>query len=160
MINKLRVTLIALALATGGVIADEAFVAHQSFGATMPMEGEALSLKAAISSLEAGEAKEVKVMGQITEVCQVKGCWMLLVDGDSYARITFKDYAFFVPTETSMQRAVVYGVLEDATLSADEAAHFAQDAGNAEAREELLAAGEAIREYSLVAAAVQLENRL
>ncbi|MGB4247236.1 MAG: DUF4920 domain-containing protein [Pseudohongiellaceae bacterium] len=165
MINKLPTAFlkaagVALALATGAVIADEAFVAHQSFGAAMPAEGEAVSLKTAISSLDSGAAQEVKVMGQITEVCQAKGCWMLLVDGDSYARITFKDYAFFVPTETSMQRAVVYGVLDDATLSADEAAHFAQDAGNAEAREELLAAGKPIREYSLVAAAVQLENRL
>ena len=160
MINKLKVVVVALALAAGSVLADDAFVAHQSFGAAMPAEGEALSLTAAISALDAGEAAEVKVMGQITEVCQAKGCWMLLVDGDSYARITFKDYAFFVPTETSMQRAVVYGVLDDATLSADEAAHFAQDAGNAEAREELLAEGKPVREYSLVAAAVQLENRL
>ncbi|MDP1930072.1 MAG: DUF4920 domain-containing protein [Gammaproteobacteria bacterium] len=160
MINKLRVTLVALGLAAGIAVADDAFVAHQSFGDTMPAEGEAVSLQTAISALETGQAQEVKVMGQITEVCQAKGCWMLLVDGESYARITFKDYAFFVPTETSMQRAVVYGVLEDATLSANEAAHFAQDAGNAEARDELLAAGKSIREYSLVAAAVQLENRL
>src|SRR3989338_211257 len=92
MINKLPTAFlkaagVALALATGAVIADEAFVAHQSFGAAMPVEGEAVSLKTAISSLDSGAAQEVKVMGQITEVCQAKGCWMLLVDGDSYARI-------------------------------------------------------------------------
>ncbi len=160
MINKFRVAFVALSLVAGIAVADEAFVAHQSFGDAMPAAGEAVSLETAIAALDEGDAQEVKVMGQITEVCQAKGCWMLLVDGDSYARITFKDYAFFVPTETSMQRAVVYGVLEDATLSADEAAHFAQDAGNADAREELLAAGKPIREYSLVAASVQLENRL
>ena len=64
-------------------------------------------------------------------------------------------YAHLDPDHETRHAAGVW-----TTLSADEAAHFAQDAGNAEAREELLAASKPIREYSLVAAAVQLENRL
>jgi hypothetical protein len=94
-------------------------------------------------------------MGEVTEVCQAKGCWMILVDGDSYARITFKDYGFFVPIETSMQRSVVYGVLSEHVLSGEQAEHYAQDAG---AQSTLELQGE-VREYSLVASAVQLESR-
>ena len=84
---------------------------------------------------------------------------MILVDGDQHARITFKDYGFFVPTETSMQRAVVYGVLEALELSADDAAHLAEDAGDKVKAEQLRAAGTPVREYSLVASAVEIENR-
>jgi uncharacterized protein (UPF0548 family) len=121
----------------------------------MPADVEAVSLKQAIAGLEGASQAQVKVTGEVTEVCQAKGCWMILVDGDTYARITFKDYGFFVPIETSMQRTVVYGVLSKHVLSGEQAAHYAQDAG---AQSTLAVEGE-VREYSLVASAVQLENR-
>ncbi|MES3007957.1 MAG: DUF4920 domain-containing protein [Pseudomonadota bacterium] len=151
--------LTSLSMTSFGASADEAFVADQSFGAPMPVAGEAQPLQAAIASLATGTAPEVKVAGQITEVCQAKGCWMIMVDGDQHARITFKDYGFFVPTETSMQRAVIYGVLEASEISADDAAHYAEDSGDLAKAAQLRAAGKPVREYSLVAAAVQLESR-
>lgn len=145
---------LALSLSTL-VVADQAFSPDQSFGEAMPAGSAAVSLREAIAGLgEEGEAT-VKVMGEVTEVCQAKGCWMILVDGDSYARITFKDYGFFVPIETSMQRSVVYGVLSEHVLSGEQAEHYAQDAG---AQSTLEIHGE-VREYSLVASAVQLEKR-
>ncbi|MEX2469882.1 MAG: DUF4920 domain-containing protein, partial [Pseudohongiellaceae bacterium] len=100
-----------IAGAAGLALADTPFNADQSFGATMPADPAPVSLRAAIAGLESGASKQVKIAGQITEVCQAKGCWMILMDGDTYARITFKDYGFFVPIETSMQRGVVYGEL-------------------------------------------------
>ena len=80
---------------------------------------------------------------------------MILVDGDTYARVTFEDYGFFVPIETSMQRTVVYGELSEHILSGAQAEHFAQDAG---AQSTLKLEGE-VREYSILARAVQLQNR-
>ena len=80
---------------------------------------------------------------------------MILVDGDTYARVTFKDYGFFVPIETSMQRTVVYGVLSEHVLSGEEASHFAKDAGS---RSTVELEGE-VKEYSLVASAVELERK-
>lgn len=150
----------SLSMTSFAASADEAFVADQSFGAPMPLAGETQPLQAAIAALQTGTTPEVKVSGQITEVCQAEGCWMIMVDGDQHARITFKDYGFFVPTETSMQRAVVYGVLEASELSADDAAHFAEDAGDKAKAAQLRAAGKHVREYSLVASAVQLESRV
>lgn len=135
--------------------ADSEFSADQHFGDPMPTEGVAVSLKEAIASLDGQSEATVKVTGEVTEVCQAKGCWMILVDGDTYARITFKDYGFFVPIETSMQRTVVYGVLTEHVLSGEQAAHYAQDAG---AQSTLALEGE-VREYSLVASAVELEDR-
>jgi hypothetical protein len=98
----------------------------------------------------------IKIQGQITEVCQAKGCWMILVDGDTYARVTFEDYGFFVPIETSMQRSVVYGVLTETVLTGEQADHYAKDAGS----QSTLALKGEVKEYSIVARAVQLENHL
>lgn len=156
--NKIKNTLLCIsAVFVFAVNADESFRADQSFGAEMPLGGEAISLQKAIANIDAGkEDRMIKIQGKVTEVCQAKGCWMILVDGDSYARITFEDYGFFVPIETSMQRSVVYGVLSEHILSGEQAEHYAQDAG---AKSTLELKGE-VKEYSLVARAVQLENRI
>jgi hypothetical protein len=135
--------------------ADQTFRADQTFGGEVPSAGDAISLKQAIAKLDQGQEGFVKIAGQVTEVCQAKGCWMILVDGDTYARVSFEDYGFFVPIETSMQRSVIYGQLTQHVLSGEQAEHFAQDAG---AQSTLKLEGE-VREYSILARAVQLENR-
>ena len=146
--------------------AEEPFRADQTFGEALPGGATAVSLKQAIASLNGQSEATVTVMGEVTEVCQAKGCWMILVDGDTYARITFKDYGFFVPIETSMQRTVVHGLLTEHLLSEQQVEHYAEDAG---AHSTLSHAGSAeqgeqgsaqeVREYSLVASAVALEDR-
>jgi hypothetical protein len=54
-----------------------------------------------------------------------------------------------------MQRSVLYGVLSEQVLSGEQAEHFAQDAG---AQSTLKLEGE-VREYAILARAVQLEKR-
>ena len=155
LLNSLLLSYCLLQALTQIVSADEPFSPDQSFGGTMPYEGEAVSLKQAIASLGGGSDVFVKVEGKVTEVCQAKGCWMILVDGETYARIIFEDYNFFVPIETSMQRSLVYGVLTEHTLSSDQAEHFSQDAG----AQSMLDLHGKVKEYSIVARAVQLEKR-
>ena len=150
-----KITLALLAGLSMGSFADQPFSADQSFGAQMPADGEVLGLEDAIASLDEVAGQHIKIEGQVTEVCQAKGCWMILVDGDTYARITFEDYGFFVPIETSMQRSLVYGILSEHVLSGEQAEHYAQDAGS---QSELELHGE-VKEYSIVARAVQLEDR-
>lgn len=154
--QKLSIVLISSLVSIAAIAqSDDAFRVDQTFGGEVPMEGGAVTLTEAISSLERGESEFVKIKGKITEVCQAKGCWMILVDGDTYARVTFENYGFFVPTETSMQRSVVYGQLSERVLSGEQAEHYAQDAGS---QSTLELHGE-VKEYSIVARAVQLENR-
>ena len=148
-------TLISISVLAIQAMADTPFSADQSYGAEMPAEGEAVSLKQAIAGLDSDAEQFIKIQGQITEVCQAKGCWMILMDGDTYARVRFENYGFFVPTETSMQRSVVYGVLTEHVLSGEEADHYAQDAG---AQSTLKLEGE-VKEYSIMARSVQLETR-
>lgn len=159
MNRVLTTTLSLLAVFMFTANADQTFRADQAFGGEVPGDGNALSLKQAIANLNGAddnsEGQYIKIQGQVTEVCQAKGCWMILVEGDTYARITFEDYGFFVPIETSMQRSIVYGVLSEHVLSGEQAEHFAQDAG---AQSTLELEGE-VKEYSIVARAVQLENK-
>jgi len=54
-----------------------------------------------------------------------------------------------------MQRSVIYGQLSEHVLSGAQAEHFAQDAG---AQSTLKLEGE-VREYSILARAVQLEDK-
>lgn len=145
---------LVLLLPLAVVQAESEFRADQSFGAEMPAAGEALSLKQAIAEMSSHQEQFIKIQGKVTEVCQAKGCWMILMDGDTYARVTFEDYGFFVPTETSMQESLIYGVLSERVLSGAEADHYAQDAG---AQAVLKLEGQ-VREYSILARAVQLQN--
>ena len=154
--TKFKLILLSLVISFSSVnYADQPFSADQSFGGEVPVNGDPVTLKEAIGSIEEVEGEFIKIKGQVTEVCQAKGCWMVLVDGDTYARITFEDYGFFVPTETSMQRTVIFGQLSQRTLSGQQAEHFAQDAGS---QSKIKLEGE-IREYSILARGVQLENR-
>ena len=138
------------------VNAEVPFSPDQSFGSAIPESGSVKTLKQAIADTAATVESPLKISGVITEVCQARGCWMILVDGNSHARIFFEDYGFFVPTDTSMQRAVLYGTLSEQVLSHEAAEHLAEDAG----RKALFASGKPIKEYTIIANGVQIENKI
>ena len=73
----------------------------------------------------------VRVDGTISSVCRKKGCWMILSGQSSTAkaRITFKDYAFFVPLDAAGAKAAVEGVVKVKVMSEAERKHLADDAG-------------------------------
>ena len=100
------------------------------YGEKMPTSGLVLTLDDAISNFSIGNHNEErKFSGYVKGVCKKKGCWMILADKSSYARITFKDYSFFVPTEADHSKALVYGKLNREKLSIDKANHYEEDAG-------------------------------
>lgn len=47
--------------------------------------------------------------GTMTRVCQHRGCNFFLDDGEQQVRVRFKDYEFFIPTNTDGKKAVVRG---------------------------------------------------
>jgi hypothetical protein len=52
---------------------------------------------------------------------------MVLTEGARSIRVTFRDYAFFVPKDIAGKTVVVEGVLSRRLLSADEAKHFDEE---------------------------------
>ncbi|RMG97864.1 MAG: DUF4920 domain-containing protein [Deltaproteobacteria bacterium] len=93
----------------------------------------------------------VRVQGTVASVCQKKGCWMVLADGDVKARILMKDHAFALPTDARGKRAEVEGTIEKRTLSKAQVEHLAKDAGEDPAK----AGGERV-EFVLTATGVEL----
>lgn len=113
-------------------------------GEKMP-EGNPVGLSHAI---QIAKSDPQKITGEITQVCQKKGCFMVLTDGSDFARVTFKDYGFFVPMDSASKEAVVYGELTSKTLSPERANHFAEDLGEKGTHTK------PVTEYSIVASSV------
>ncbi len=62
------------------------------------------------------------ISGRIGKVCQRKGCWMTLHDGDAMVRVE-TGHRFAIPADASGQ-ALVLGSLARTSLSEDRAAHL------------------------------------
>jgi len=77
--------------------------------------------------------KTSKISGRIVETCSKKGCWMTLDTGKDTLFIKFRDYAFFVPKDSSEgKKAIVQGDLFLDTVTVEMLKHYAEDAGKSE----------------------------
>lgn len=108
---------------------------------------EAVNLKAAVPVATAfqkaltGAKNEVTVSGEVEKVCQMKGCWMTLkVENTDPIRVTFKDYAFFMPKDLSGKKVIAKGFFESKTQSVEELRHLASDEGKPAAELEAIQA--------------------
>ena len=124
---------------------------HEIFGAPLPESDRVLKLADLIGHSDQYLGKEVMVSTRITKVCQKKGCFFLAQDGDAMARITFKDYGFFVPTDSAGKSVMLAGVFSRQKLSAEKAQHLAEDMG--EKPQEPLTGG---FEYAIEATSVSI----
>lgn len=100
-----------------------------SFGKKISPQG-AISTKELVAKMDKHEKVEAKVEGQIESVCQAKGCWaqVKLPDG-KLMRVTFKDYAFFIPKDASGKTIVMEGTARVKTVPVAQLQHYAEDAG-------------------------------
>lgn len=94
---------------------------------------ETTPLADALANPEAYKGKEIAVEAEVVKACMKKGCWMILRDGKSEVRVTFKDYGFFVPKDLANRRARVQGVVARQTLSVKDARHYLKDEGASKA---------------------------
>jgi len=72
---------------------------------------------------------DMKIEGKVVDVCKKKGCWMTLemANGEPM-RVTFKDYAFFMPMDIVGKKVVLDGVAKKQTISVETLRHYAEDA--------------------------------
>ncbi|MCI0486459.1 MAG: DUF4920 domain-containing protein [Blastocatellia bacterium] len=71
--------------------------------------------------------KAVKVEGEISEVCQKEGCWLVMTDGERTMRVKMKGHSFAVPKDTAGKKVVVEGMVETQTISEEMARHYAEE---------------------------------
>ena len=105
-----------------------------TFGAEVNQEA-AVSIADLQQKVEADSAlvTDVTLKGEIQAVCKAKGCWMTLKKPDgSTVRVTFKDYALFMPADIVGREVVVHGEAKVKKTSVEELKHYAEDAGKSE----------------------------
>lgn len=121
-----------------------------TYGAEISEDG-AISVNDMMAKLDGSDSVMVKVKGEITATCAMKGCWMnLVLPNGEEMRVTFKDYGFFVPKEGMEGNvALIEGVVTRTLTDVETLKHYAADAGKPE--EEILAITEDKEELAFVA---------
>ncbi len=109
------------------------------------------------ANLKEGDTAIVKFAAPINAVCAAKGCWMRMdIAGDEEVFVKFKDYAFFVPTDTEGE-AIVAGKAYLEEVSVDELRHMAEDAGKS--KEDIAAITKPERELRFMANGVLIKSK-
>jgi hypothetical protein len=127
--NTLRALLTFIALLAGtSLSAQETLAEATHFGEAFPLETSSpLHSVAAVMADTGLHGTPITIAGTVTDVCQKKGCWMVVSDGTSQMRITFKDYGFFVPIDSQNRQVAIRGVVTVEELSEDLAKHYAEE---------------------------------
>lgn len=114
-----------------------------------------VELAQAIGEVDRYGDQTVILEGSVKKVCKFKGCWMELVSegADRGIRVTFKDYAFFVPTDSTGSTARLEGVFEQNIFSKADADHLIAEGVTLTRRSDGTAT-----EISFVAQAVELRK--
>lgn len=148
--TPLSTLLAVVVVLSGSTLAQEVITRGDALG-----DSPLVSLHDVMSDVDAYLDTTVIVEGAVTRVCQMKGCWMeLAADNDSSGvRVTFKDYGFFVPTDSQGQAARLEGVFETNLFSKADADHLIE-----EGVELIRNPDGTATELSFVAAAVELRT--
>jgi hypothetical protein len=82
-----------------------------------------------------------KVSGQIKEVCTSKGCWFVMeLSNGSSMRVTFKDYGFFIPTNSQGFPITIDGIATLTETDVKTLRHYAEDQGKSKEEVEAITA--------------------
>lgn len=71
--------------------------------------------------------KPFQLKTRIAKVCQKKGCFFIAQQNEHVFRVSFKDYGFFIPTDSSGKTVLLNGELIQKEISEEQAAHFSAD---------------------------------
>lgn len=98
-------------------------------GAALSSSAKTVPLAEVLGNPNAHTKEPVIVEGVIAAACERKGCWMQLTPeaGKPGVRVTFKDYAFFVPLDAKGMKARAEGVTVVKKLSKREADHLEEE---------------------------------
>jgi hypothetical protein len=80
------------------------------------------------ANLPAYQNKLVVVEGDVTQVCQSMGCWVMISNGTNEIR-AMTLHKFFMPKDMKNVKAVVQGEFEEKEITEEQAKHFAEESG-------------------------------
>lgn len=116
--------ILSVLLLTAGGFAHAGDSAH--YGKPLPRMA-ALSISQAVASFDQHAGKPQRYSGRITEVCQKRGCWLVLEDDGQIARVMFGESHDLLVPKDSHGRAEVGGVLSRKNLSPEQVEHIKGD---------------------------------
>lgn len=100
---------------------------HQTFGAPLGAS-PSVSLSDVLKAPDQFADRTVTVEGEVRRACTRKGCWMELSQAQDASapgcRVTFKDYGFFVPTDSAGSKARVEAKVESRVVKPELVAHL------------------------------------
>ncbi len=134
----------------------------QHYGTSFVLADDAaMDCQALIDDVGSHVDKTVRVKGRVADVCQKKGCWMVITPlsgdaGDTMIRVTMKDHAFAVDMQGAGKETELEGLLVKKDIDPETVAHYESEAGNSAAVPEKLNTPAAT--YELVASAVRIRN--
>ncbi len=121
----------------------------ETFGERIDWTLPRRSLAQLLSEPQTQLGKPFLLETEIVQVCQKKGCFFIARDGASSVRVAFRDYGFFVPTDSGGKTVTLAGELVARQMSEEEAGHYRADLGG----EGEIASG---RVFEIVANSVQI----
>lgn len=103
------------------------------FGEEFKVSNKVDKTSAPYEGLVATDTLQTQIMGEVTEVCQAKGCWMKVkLDSEDEVFVRFKDYGFFVPKDAAGKKVVMNGAAFLEEMSVEDQKHYAEDEGASE----------------------------
>ncbi len=99
-------------------------------------KNDVITVSRAVEQIENLIDQPVVVRGTIKQVCQTRGCWMVVEEEGKTVRVRFADYGFFVPWESAGKEARMQGALNIQTVSEEQARHWAEEADDPEVKPE------------------------
>jgi hypothetical protein len=114
----------ALPLLLGCTAQGEGLPQGDDFGAGITLE-QPTPLAEIVRDPARFAGETLLIHGQITEVCQKRGCWTVIRQGEEHVRVRFKDYGFFLPKDCVGAGAYAQGSISVGRPKAGEAAFTA-----------------------------------
>ncbi len=101
----------------------------ETFGAPLDLSLPMVELKSLMQNAEQKLGEKHLIFTKIAKVCQKKGCFFIAQQDDMVVRVSFKDYGFFIPTDSSNKPVMMSGELVKVEVSQDKAEHYNADLG-------------------------------
>jgi hypothetical protein len=99
----------------------------ETFGEFLDTSLDKVSLTQLVTQSSAYLSKPFLIETKIAKVCQKKGCFFIAQQNEHVMRVSFKDYGFFIPTNSSGKTVLMTGELIQKQMSPEQAKHFASD---------------------------------
>jgi hypothetical protein len=126
-IFKALVFCLALIVAPAALAAGSAAgSSDKHFGAAFT-DAKKVALADVLADVDKFAESSIKIEGTIKDVCQQKGCWLVVTDGKREMRVSFKDYGFFVPKDVKDRKVVLEGLVSKKTITEGAAQHYASE---------------------------------